>query len=86
MNVYVWIQRPQEETKTVLARVVAVHENSVDLVLEDGTTLLGWHAQMYDKNDNEIPLETIRRDFLPTNTASLLARIAELEKLATNNG
>lgn len=85
-DLYVVIQRPWEDAITVRVTVTAVYEDGVDLTLEDGTALIGWHAPMYDKNGNEIPLETVRRDFLPTDTASLLARIAELEKLATNNG
>lgn len=86
MTVYVWIQQPQEEMKTAIARVTAVHDDSVDLVLDNGTALIGWHGAMYDVDGKEIPLDVIRRDFLPTDTAALLARIAELEKLATNNG
>lgn len=83
MNVYVWIQQPQEEMKTAIARVTAVHDDGVDLVLDNGATLIGWHGAMYDVDGNEIPLETIRRDFLSTDTASLLARIAQLEQIVT---
>jgi len=86
MTVLIKLRLPYKDEETVRATVTAVHEDGVDLVLEDGTALIGWHAPMYDKNGNEIPLDTVRRDFLPTDTASLLARIAELEKLATNNG
>lgn len=83
MTVLIKLRLPYKDEETVRATVTAVHEDGVDLVLEDGTTLLGWHAQMYDKNGNEIPLETVRRDFLPQDTTALMARIAQLEQIVT---
>ena len=83
MTVYINLNVYQIGEQTVRATVTAVYEDGVDLTLEDGTALIGWHAPMYDENGNVIPLETVRRDFLPTDTASLLARIAQLEAMVT---
>ena len=86
MTVYIKLNLLHMEEKTVSAEVSAVHDGAVDLRLADGSEIGAWRGPMYDINGDEIPFETVRRDFLPTDTASLLARIAELEKLATNNG
>lgn len=87
MTVYIKLTLLHMEEKTVSAEVSAVHDDgAVDLRLADGSEIGAWRGPMYDKDGDEIPLETVGRDFLPTDTASLLARIAELEKLATNNG
>lgn len=67
----------------VPVEVIAVHEKSIDFRLEDGAVYTDWRAKIYDQYENEIPLETVRRDFVSNDSSSLLERIAALEILLT---
>ena len=84
MTVYIKLTLLHMEEKTVSAEVTAVHDDgAVDLRLADGSEIGAWRGPMYDINGNEIPLETVRRDFLPQDTTALMARIAQLEQAVT---
>lgn len=74
----------EEYAGPVKAEVTAVREHGVDLRLENGARLMDWRAKVYDENENEIPLERIRRDFVSGDTAALMARVAALEIMMTD--
>ena len=81
--VYIKLTLLHMEEKTVSAEVTAVHDGAVDLRLADGSAIGAWRGPIYDKDGNEIPLETVRRDFLSQDTTALMARIAQLEQIVT---
>lgn len=83
MTVYIKLTLLHMEEKTVSAEVSAVHDDAVDLRLADGSEIGAWRGPMYDINGDEIPLEKVRRDFLPQDTTALMARIAQLEQAVT---
>ena len=57
-----------------------MREHGVDLRTEDGTRCIDWRAKLYDQNENELPLETIRREFEREQAAKdPQARIAAFE-------
>ncbi|MDO4739487.1 MAG: hypothetical protein Q4A66_02360 [Eubacteriales bacterium] len=74
------------EEKKIGVVVIGVGETTVDLRLDGGATLMRYGGTVYDENGEEIPLGIIKRDFLPADTASLLARIAQLEAMVTGGG
>lgn len=85
MRVYVHGSMLIEEyaAQLVPVEVTAVHEHSIDFQTEDGARYLDWRAKIYDQYENEIPLETVRRDFVSNDSSALLERIAALEILLT---
>lgn len=83
---YIYIRLPIKRDVLTRATVLTVHESDVDLQLDDGTHILCWRSAMYDENGEEVSLETVKRDFLPTDAASLMARIAQLEAMVTGGG
>ena len=80
----VYIMLPGEE-KRQAAEVTAVTENGLDLKTEDGATVIGWRGAVYDKDENEISPERIKRDFVAADIAALRARIEALEAMMTEN-
>lgn len=82
MRVYVHGSMLIEEyaAQLVPVEVDAVHEHGIDFRTEDGARYLDWRAKLYDQNDNELPLETIRREFeLEQKEHDVNARVAALE-------
>ena len=65
----------------VQAQITAVREKGVDMKLEDGSVLLDWRMKVYDMYENEIPLEELRRKFVPQD--DLQERIRAIEILLT---
>lgn len=85
MTVYIQGSMVSEDySGLVSAKVTAVHEGSIDLKLTNGHVIFGWSAKAYDQYENEIPLETIRRDFVSDDISALKARIEELERMMTD--
>ena len=72
---------PGEGEAMLRANVTAMRANSFDLKLANGSSVMGCSVPLYDENGNEIPLETIRRNFAVNDLSALKARIEELEKL-----
>lgn len=85
MRVYVHGSMLIEEyaAQLVPVEVTAVHEHSIDFRTEDGARYIDWRAKIYDQYENEIPLETVRRDFVSNDSSALLERIEALEILLT---
>ena len=69
--------------RLVGAEVTAVHAAGLDLLLEDGARLIDWRGKVYDETEREIAPERVRRDFMPSDPAALLARLQALEVLLT---
>lgn len=86
MTVYIHGSMLSEEHDGCLvpAEVTAVREHGVDLRTEDGTRCIDWRAKIYDRNEKEIPLERIRRDFMSADLAALRVRVEKLEAIMTN--
>lgn len=80
----VYIVLPGEAQRQA-AEVTAVTDNGLDLMTEDGATVIGWRAAVYDEGGNEIPFEKIKREFVAADIAALKARIEALEALMTEN-
>ena len=72
---------PESFAGLVKAEITAVHENGVDMKLEDGSSLIDWRMKVYDMYENEISLDEIRRKFVPQD--DLQARIRAIEILLT---
>ena len=83
MVVYIRTRLPRREEEILRGSVTNVRDDSADILLDNGTRLIGWRGPMYDKDGNEIPLETVKRDFLSQDTTALMARIAQLEQIVT---
>ena len=72
---------PEGFAGLVQAQITAVHEKGVDMKLEDGSRLLDWRMKVYDMYEKEIPLEELRRKFVPQD--DLQERIRAIEILLT---
>ena len=72
---------PEGFAGLVQAQITAVREKGVDMKLEDGSVLLDWRMKVYDMYENEIPLEELRRKFVPQD--DLQERIRAIEILLT---
>ena len=82
MTVYIFLPLYGEpKAQRNKAEVTAVHETGVDLLLENGAMIRDWQSAVYDENNEEIPLDVIRRDLLLNDPAALRERIAALEAM-----
>ena len=82
MKVYIVLP---EETEKMAAEVVDVKPAGLDLKMDNGAAIKGWRAPAYDEQGGEIPLDTIKRQFVASYIAALRARIEALEALMTEN-
>ena len=73
MNVYI-----KPEGEMLAAVVTAVHEDSLDVRDEKGGMYVGYMAAVYDQDENEIPLEDIRRDFAPNDEETQYAQAGRI--------
>lgn len=84
MTVYILLPLYGEpEAQWNKAEVTAVHETGVDLLLENGAMIRDWQSAVCNENNEEIPLDLIRRDLLLNDPAALRKRIAALEVMMT---
>lgn len=71
------------QVECVLAEVLAVRGEEMDLITEDGAKLTGWRAEALDEAGAPVEKETIARMAAQESIAAIRERIVQMENRLT---
>jgi len=82
-KVFVRMRRFGAQEECVLAEVLAVRGEEMDLITEDGAKLAGWRGDALDEAGAPVEKETIARMAAQESIAAMRERIVQMENRLT---